>query len=407
MQNYLLKKKWRSKMNNDNRISEKLLMADGIDLTKMSDLACLTAENVINNESKRIGRIKRITKLAAAAVFIVAVLVGMNHMGLSIDGANVAWAQVVKNFQQVEYFHYNRISYYSDYPKLSDTGWYAYGKLYRHHKSSFEPCYIDDGQVSRGYDAHGNLIKYCNSRLKTAKSPIDAITRMDWLYDFMAAKIAQQQPETISEDYLIYTFDVPEELNKEYGIARLSFMVGKTTLLPLQLKIYGSGDTDYRGYSLIIFDYDQPPRADDFFLPPTEKILSHGYGRVVLGGEQVEIELEGVPYLKKVVARLEPTVHDGPIGRNSDKEAYELTGAATHYLDVSFLTEDGTAVLEFDDHPVMLNIGSKSSNGRTFPDGTKRYMTTVLLLKPTDKEGEFVLEANCWLTGANPYHRNK
>jgi len=38
----------------------------------------------------------RITKLAAAAVIIIAVLIGINQFGGSIDGASVAWADVVQ-----------------------------------------------------------------------------------------------------------------------------------------------------------------------------------------------------------------------------------------------------------------------------------------------------------------------
>ena len=37
-----------------------------------------------------------ITKLAAAAVIVIAVLIGINQLGGSIDGASVAWAQVVE-----------------------------------------------------------------------------------------------------------------------------------------------------------------------------------------------------------------------------------------------------------------------------------------------------------------------
>lgn len=37
----------------------------------------------------------KITKLAAAAVIIIAVLIGINHLGGSIDGANVAWGQEI------------------------------------------------------------------------------------------------------------------------------------------------------------------------------------------------------------------------------------------------------------------------------------------------------------------------
>ena len=38
----------------------------------------------------------KITKLATAAVIIIAVLIGINHFGGSIDGASVAWADIVK-----------------------------------------------------------------------------------------------------------------------------------------------------------------------------------------------------------------------------------------------------------------------------------------------------------------------
>ncbi len=38
----------------------------------------------------------KITKLAAAAVIIIAVLIGINQLGGSIDGASVAWAQMVE-----------------------------------------------------------------------------------------------------------------------------------------------------------------------------------------------------------------------------------------------------------------------------------------------------------------------
>ena len=43
----------------------------------------------------------RITKLAAAAVIIIAVLIGINQFGGSLDIAGVAWADVVKNVEQI------------------------------------------------------------------------------------------------------------------------------------------------------------------------------------------------------------------------------------------------------------------------------------------------------------------
>ena len=47
----------------------------------------------------------RITKLAAAAVIIIAVLIGINQFGGSIDGASVAWADVAERFESVSFFN--------------------------------------------------------------------------------------------------------------------------------------------------------------------------------------------------------------------------------------------------------------------------------------------------------------
>jgi len=44
----------------------------------------------------------RITKLAVAAAVIFAVLIGVNHFGGSIDGATVAWAEVLEKVEQVQ-----------------------------------------------------------------------------------------------------------------------------------------------------------------------------------------------------------------------------------------------------------------------------------------------------------------
>jgi len=46
-----------------------------------------------------------ITKLAAAAVIIIAVLIGINQFGGSIDGASVAWADVAERFESVPFFN--------------------------------------------------------------------------------------------------------------------------------------------------------------------------------------------------------------------------------------------------------------------------------------------------------------
>ena len=46
----------------------------------------------------------RITKLAAAAVITIALLIGINQFGGSLDMTSVAWGEVVKNVEQIESF---------------------------------------------------------------------------------------------------------------------------------------------------------------------------------------------------------------------------------------------------------------------------------------------------------------
>jgi outer membrane lipoprotein-sorting protein len=48
----------------------------------------------------------RITKLAAAAVIVIALLIGLDYLGGSIDGASVVWADVIKNIEQAPILSY-------------------------------------------------------------------------------------------------------------------------------------------------------------------------------------------------------------------------------------------------------------------------------------------------------------
>ena len=81
----------------------------------------------------------RITKLAAAAVVIIVVLVGIHHFGGSIDGASVAWAELVERVERshdeymkelllaVEEKDTERIEFYADLLSefWQNLGWLA------------------------------------------------------------------------------------------------------------------------------------------------------------------------------------------------------------------------------------------------------------------------------------------
>jgi len=55
---------------------------------------------------RRIIMKSKITKLAAAAVIIIAVLIGINQFGGSIDGASVAWANVAERVEEIQNYVY-------------------------------------------------------------------------------------------------------------------------------------------------------------------------------------------------------------------------------------------------------------------------------------------------------------
>jgi len=62
----------------------------------------------------------KITKIAAAAVIIIAVLIGMNQFTGSIDSSNVAWAEVVRNVEKIHTFTYKQTE--TTGPKEQDLG---------------------------------------------------------------------------------------------------------------------------------------------------------------------------------------------------------------------------------------------------------------------------------------------
>ncbi len=74
----------------------------------------------------------KMTKFAVAAVILIAVLIGINQFGGSIDGTTVAWAEVIKNIDRVnDYIHRQRQTDYSgvkssgfEFTNQWETTWY-------------------------------------------------------------------------------------------------------------------------------------------------------------------------------------------------------------------------------------------------------------------------------------------
>jgi hypothetical protein len=77
----------------------------------------------------------RITKLAAAAVIIIAVLIGINQFGGSIDGASVAFAKVQETMKTVPWMH---VSYIWNWPKRSEYDEYDNAHTKREYWYSYD-----------------------------------------------------------------------------------------------------------------------------------------------------------------------------------------------------------------------------------------------------------------------------
>jgi hypothetical protein len=108
-QSNLFVKKWRGKMDNNKKLFEGLLKADGIDPSNITESERMVFREMLDQQLKtkksklvrqpdiwRIIMKSKITKLAAAAVIIIAVLIGINQFG----GSNAAWAQIVQTIER-------------------------------------------------------------------------------------------------------------------------------------------------------------------------------------------------------------------------------------------------------------------------------------------------------------------
>ncbi len=99
-------------MDNNRKLFEGLLKADGINPADITESERNSFERMLNEQLKlgitrlniwRIIMKSRITKLAAAAVIIVIVLIGINHFAGLLGGGGVAFADVLKHIQTQSY----------------------------------------------------------------------------------------------------------------------------------------------------------------------------------------------------------------------------------------------------------------------------------------------------------------
>ena len=353
-----------------------------------------------------------ITKLAVAAVVIIAVVISFNQfVGPT---TNVAWGDVIRQTAQVDYVHVYWLKSRGDALFRQFEAWYAHGKLVmRGDKGGMT---YDDGQTQQTFDEQGRRVGKKPSLFAEGKTFFELFSA-DLLSD-KNEQLSQQMPTNVGDDFLIYEVDPPPDWDGSEWLENISVTVGKNSLLPIQMKVYEKDSDDY---DLVMFDYEASEKPPEFFEPPMAA-SANGQSEVVLDGEEVVIDIEGAPGLKQAIVRLHAK-YDGPADQfpsdyiRSDRlsqdfcravservrKKYEKKGGPIFRLEVSFVTDEGYRSGTNDIIATRLNeagqcgIGSSAGVLDGWPDGKYRNIKFSPLLKSTDREDTYIVEMRCWL----------
>ncbi|MBW8035390.1 MAG: hypothetical protein FVQ79_07115 [Planctomycetes bacterium] len=342
----------------------------------------------------------KIQKLAVAAIIIVAALVGINQFGGSIDGANVAWAEVTDHIAQADYVHVYYFKCRDNILKNDFEAWYDHGRMVMRGKEG--GMSYDDGQILQEFDENNRRVGKGPSYFAGGQTFFEVFTLGLLSHD--NESFNEQVPANVGVDFLIYEFDPP--IDGDF-LESIFITVGNNSLLPLQMKVYHK-DGDY---DLIVFDYEAPVKAIEFFESPLVE-MPNVRGEVVLDGEEAIIDIEGTPGLKQAVVRLHGK-HDGPIEQlpsnyrrmlpRSFRKQYKKKGGPIFKLDVYFITDEGYQSGTNDLLVLWLNearqggVGSENGELDNWPDGKYRNIKYSPMLKSTEREGVYVIEMGCWL----------
>jgi hypothetical protein len=190
----------------------------------------------------------RITKFAAAAVIIIAILFGLKFAG-GPDVANVAWGEVIRQTAQVDYVHIYWLKSRGDDFFRQFEAWYAHGKLVR--RGDKGGMTYDDGQTQQIFDEQGRRVGKEPSLFAEGKTFFELFTAS--LLSDENEQLSRQMPTNVGDDFLIYEVDPPPDWNGSEWLENISVTVGKNSLLPVQMKIFEKDSDDY---DLVMFDYE-------------------------------------------------------------------------------------------------------------------------------------------------------
>jgi hypothetical protein len=317
----------------------------------------------------------QITKYVAAAVVVIAVILGVNLVS-GPDVANVVWGDVVTHIDDVDYVHmYYFASRGKDFSRRFE-GWHAHGKtLQRMHNGD---TFYDDGQKWQRFNAEDIPIARTPSVFPNGRTFLEKMS--GGLLSDENEQFNKQTPARVGDDFLIYRFD-PRPSESDW-MDSIVITVGRNSLLPIQVK-FCSKDGDY---DLLIFDYEAPEKPTEFFELP-EVNPANGAGEVTPDGEEVTIDITGAPGLKNAIVRLH-------------NESVDDAGETSFSLNITFITEEGFRSHTMDitgfraDEAKMCGTGGIGGL-EGWPDGKYRNIRFSPWLKPTDADNRYIVEIRC------------
>jgi hypothetical protein len=216
-----------------------------------------------------------IRKLAAAAVIIMAVVIGINQFGGSIDGASVAWADITERFESVPFFN---VTIY--------VGWGPYAQDQKLEFHKIEQWKSENGQTrthlrnevifAEFVDGNNVVVAFDSS----TKQPLNA-DRMakvaNSFHGFLSAKKVEFSLDTLlmgftSDDQSITpveTADTPasketvlfEVKHKTAPTTQFSIWALRKSKLPMRLSLR---DTKHKVYADLLFNYSEKKDAKFF-----------------------------------------------------------------------------------------------------------------------------------------------
>ncbi len=202
--------------------------------------------------TRRIIMKSKITKLATAAVIVIAVLIGINQFGGSIDGSSVAWADIQKALGEVNWMHLVHISNESqekDYVIRGETSqvtWIAFKSKIAvvEHSSGKIIYYCHNEGTQYVYNPGDGIIT--KSVISDETLPFDSAGPIELFRQLLEKE--QEKGRTVNRQagkYKGSEVEIWEVINSDNNerIINAKLFIDINKNLPLAIKI----ETEYRG----------------------------------------------------------------------------------------------------------------------------------------------------------------